>query len=118
MKPTKLGGPEIRFMRKEVDMTAKAFAEAIAVDPVTLSRWENDAGDANKTDSHDQLIRYAFKVMMCEKLREMISNLEATIRNNEVVDYKRNRVELNADMIRFIPVPMSLQNNASECTCH
>ena len=39
--PIKLLPEEIRFMRKAVDMRAKAFAGAIGVDPATYSRWEN-----------------------------------------------------------------------------
>ncbi|MBM3592920.1 MAG: hypothetical protein FJX32_09655 [Alphaproteobacteria bacterium] len=40
--PLELTGSEVRFMRKVIGMSAKDFAEALKLDPASLSRWENN----------------------------------------------------------------------------
>ena len=40
--PVELTGAEVRFMRKVIGMSAKDFAEALKLDPASLSRWENN----------------------------------------------------------------------------
>jgi DNA-binding transcriptional regulator YiaG len=40
--PACLKGSEVRFMRRALDMTQPAFAEAMEVRDETISRWEND----------------------------------------------------------------------------
>ncbi len=40
--PVELTGNEVRFMRKVIGMSAKDFAEALKLDPASLSRWENN----------------------------------------------------------------------------
>jgi putative zinc finger/helix-turn-helix YgiT family protein len=102
-KPTKLTGSEIRFMRKEVGMTGRGFAEAIGVDPVTLSRWENSADDANKSDSHDKLIRYAFLVMMAERLNAIVSNYQEMIKNSKAIAWDRERFEVDPELMKWFP---------------
>ena len=37
-----LTGPEFRFLRKAMGKSAKETAECLAVNPVTISRWENN----------------------------------------------------------------------------
>lgn len=102
-----LTGPEIRFMRKEVGMTGKAFAEFIGVNSVTLSRWENAPDDANKEESNDRLIRFAFKVMMYERLRAMLSWMEAQIQQSKVVSFHNERVDVDADAMKYVSIPES-----------
>lgn len=104
-KPMKLTGPEVRFLRKEIGMTGKSFAEYIHIDPVTLSRWENDKGDSNRENSNDQLIRLAFKVIICERLKATIQWLERSIEKSEVVDMKKHRLDIHTDAIRYFSIP-------------
>ena len=40
--PVELTGREVRFLRKVIGMSAKDFAEALKLDPASLSRWENN----------------------------------------------------------------------------
>lgn len=40
-EPLKLGGQEIRFLRKSVGLTAKELASDLDVSDETVSRWEN-----------------------------------------------------------------------------
>jgi DNA-binding transcriptional regulator YiaG len=40
--PYRLNSREVRFMRTALDMTGRAFADAMELTPETVSRWEND----------------------------------------------------------------------------
>lgn len=104
-KPTPLTGPEIRFLRKEIGMTGKKFAEFIGVSPVTLSRWENAKDNANREASSERLIRLAFKIMMCEKLRSTASFLEELIRNARVSKFKKENYFINTEQLQYITFP-------------
>lgn len=96
-------GAEIRFLRKEVGMTAKGFAEAIGVTSQSLSRWENDK--EKQSEPHDRLIRFIFRFMMQLRLQTMINCLEETLKQAEVVSFKNKRMDVNADQMRFIKIP-------------
>jgi transcriptional regulator with XRE-family HTH domain len=39
--PRSLSGGEIRFLRSALNMSGQQFASALAVTPVSVSRWEN-----------------------------------------------------------------------------
>jgi putative zinc finger/helix-turn-helix YgiT family protein len=53
-----LTGNEVRFLRKHAGMPAKRFAEIIAVDNATLSRWENN--NQSISPQNDRLIRMVY----------------------------------------------------------
>ncbi len=57
-KKSLLNGPEIRFLRKNLGLSAKKFARYLSVDHATLSRWENDKQEP--TGTHDRLIRLVY----------------------------------------------------------
>lgn len=57
-KPVPLTGPEVRFLRKQLRMSARQWAAVLHVDHSTLSRWEN--GSQALGDRSDILVRYAF----------------------------------------------------------
>lgn len=40
-RPSRLTGPEVRFLRKVMGWSGRAFAKLIGVAPETVSRWEN-----------------------------------------------------------------------------
>ncbi len=50
-----LDGSEVRFLRKEMGLNAKKFAALLGVDPVSVSRWENQKAEIGITN--DKLIR-------------------------------------------------------------
>lgn len=54
-KETQLTGKEIRFLRKEMDLKGRDFANLVGVDNATLSRWEN--GKTKPSIKADRLIR-------------------------------------------------------------
>lgn len=54
-KPTRLAGPEVRFLRKYLGWSGRDFASRIGVAPETVSRWENRAMTIGETP--DKLLR-------------------------------------------------------------
>lgn len=102
-KPAPLNGQEIRFLRKEVGMTGKAYAEMLGVNPVTLSKWENN--NLNRESSSDRAIRMAFKLMMSEKLRTLITCLEAQIKKSEVVSIHNKTMDVDTDAMKYVEIP-------------
>ena len=105
-----LNGSEIRFLRKEIGVNAKTFAKAIGVTPQSLSRWENEK--ERQSESHDRLIRYAFRFMMQERLQTMITFIEDVLKQARVISFKNNRVDVQADQLKFISIP-----HAAVCEC-
>lgn len=102
-KDTSLCGSEIKFMRKEVGMNGKLFADFIGVSPITLSRWENDDGEHSA--SHDRLIRLAFMKMMSERLKTHMSWVENLVKKAEVIKFSARRVDVDTAQLKFIELP-------------
>jgi putative zinc finger/helix-turn-helix YgiT family protein len=67
-KENQLTGKEIRFLRKEMGLKGRDFANLVSVDNATLSRWEN--GKTKPSVKADRLIRvlYAVKVKPTKEL--------------------------------------------------
>jgi len=57
-KKSLLNGKEIRFLRKNMGLTATKLSKIIGVDNATTSRWEN--GNQTITKPHDHLIRLVY----------------------------------------------------------
>lgn len=57
-KPSFLKGNEIKFLRKNLHLPAKSFAEKIDVAITTYSKWENDKQNHDK--QNDRLIRLMY----------------------------------------------------------
>lgn len=57
-KKTLLTGKEIRFLRKNIGIPSKKFAETLGVDQATVSRWENEKRLPDKPT--DRLIRLVY----------------------------------------------------------
>lgn len=70
-KETQLTGKEIRFLRKEMGLKGKVFANLISVDNATLSRWEN--GRTKPSVKADRLIRILYAIKM-KPAKELASN--------------------------------------------
>ena len=75
LKPSRLTGKEIRFLRKNIYLKTQELAQILGVHRVTVSRWEN--GHKKPTSSEDRLIRMVYaqyanvKKETLESLREM-----------------------------------------------
>lgn len=75
-KKTYLSGNEIRFLRKNAGLNAKSFAEFIGVNKSTLSRWENNKQDIDK--SNDRLVRLVYanmKGIPQEEIRNLLKEI-------------------------------------------
>jgi len=58
LKPNRLSGQEIRFLRKNIYLKTKEFAQILGVHRGTVSRWENE--HKKPTASEDRLIRMVY----------------------------------------------------------
>lgn len=79
VKPERLAGEEIRFLRKYLRMTGAEFSRLLDVDKTTLSKWENNADPIG--DQSDRLVRTMALIMgdrLREKLDEVISHFLST----------------------------------------
>jgi putative transcriptional regulator len=57
-KPTALNGKEIIFLRKNIGLNARTFAEYVGIDKSTFSRWENNQQKLAKPN--DRFIRLIY----------------------------------------------------------
>jgi len=57
-KSTALNGKEILFLRKNIGLNARTFAEYVGIDKSTFSRWEN--GQQKLAKPNDRLIRLIY----------------------------------------------------------
>ena len=73
-KPAPLSGAEIRFLRKNIGISAKDFASVLGITPETMSRFETGAqAPGNSIDRFLRLI--SGKATGCEPTREVILGL-------------------------------------------
>ena len=57
-KKALLTGKEIRFLRKNIGLTAKKLSSYLGVDNATISRWEN--GNQNIDKTNDRFLRLVY----------------------------------------------------------
>lgn len=72
-KTTLLTGEEIRFLRKEMGLSAVKLAEILGVSKVTVSRWET--GQERIGSSVDRAIRLLYLLSQANDLDPIIGNL-------------------------------------------
>lgn len=72
--PVKLNGREIRFLRKTLEMPAKALAEMLEVSPETVSRWETDKQPISPTN--ERIFRMKIVVGLCDRAPAMEPRLD------------------------------------------
>lgn len=63
--PVQLDGAEVKFIRRAIGMSAKSFAESLALAPETLSRWEN--GKQVVGDWADKQVRMAAIILLGDR---------------------------------------------------
>lgn len=64
MKPARLSGEELRFIRKFAGLRAVDVARMVSVDPVTVSNWERGANQIGEIS--DKLIRLSVALKLAE----------------------------------------------------
>lgn len=60
-KPALLNGKEIRFLRKNLHLSATLFSKALSIRKDTFSKWENDI--QQHSESNDRLIRATYIIL-------------------------------------------------------
>jgi len=73
-KPALLHGNEIRFLRKNLYLFSKAFANKLGVGKTTLSKWENEI--QHHSEAFDRLIRATYMITKEIKALEQTSILK------------------------------------------
>lgn len=103
-KKSLLKGQEIRFLRKNMGLTAKKLSGIMGVDNATISRWEK--GKQAISDGHDRCLRLVYaniKGTSEEEIRHLINedfNQITTEREASpdfmisVEDYLRTKIDL------------------------
>jgi transcriptional regulator with XRE-family HTH domain len=87
-------GREIRYLRKHVGLSAKAFAGYLGVNPVSLSRIEN--GERGVTSTVDRLVRLLHAQMLavkehCSSFRNLLPLFKAL--NQGTLPLTEHRIE-------------------------
>jgi len=110
MKKAPLTGQEIRFMRKEIGMTAKAFANELGVTSVSLSRWES-GHHSRRSLANDRHIRHVFKLAMIHRLQTMIEWLENSIERANVIHTSKSRIDIDTGQLQYLSAPLFQPKN-------
>jgi putative transcriptional regulator len=71
LKPHTLSGIEVKFLRKQLGLTAAKWASYLKTDKTNVSRWENDRHPIGKQS--DALIRYLYFRLLEEKENKHIN---------------------------------------------
>jgi len=78
-KKSLLNGNEIRFLRKNMSLTAKKLSGYLGVDNATISRWEN--GKQPIAKSNDLLLRLVYSVVKDLSFEETKHLVEENFKN-------------------------------------
>jgi len=97
-KPSLLTGKEIRFLRKSLFLSSKAFADLLGVGKTTLSKWEND--HQKHSEINDRLIRTTY----------MITKGVATRKTKKYLSYLSN-LKLEEAKLEYIIVASKMDND-------
>jgi putative zinc finger/helix-turn-helix YgiT family protein len=85
IKNTPLTGNEIRFLRKNMGMSATKLAGLMGIDNATVSRWENEKQKISK--SHDHFLRLIYcnmKRINPKQIVDIIQNEFPSIQNSHM----------------------------------
>ena len=98
-----LTGEEIKYLRKNIGLSAKKFAEYLGVNQSTLSRWENEKQTIDK--SNDRVVRMIYAHFKNLPLEEHKTIVEDSFRD---IDGTINNVPIR--------VPIEVLSNSSKCS--
>lgn len=79
VKPERLSGEEIRFLRKRMRMTTSEFARKLDVARETLSRWENDKIRPRPITDRTIRLFYCQKMGVDSDLNDMVIDISDKI---------------------------------------
>lgn len=86
-KKTPLSGKEVRFLRKQMGLSAKELAGVLDVTPVTVSRWENESESLGV--ANDKLIRMLYIQMLQEQCHTVIKDSMSYIKSIKSKDRQK-----------------------------
>jgi len=105
-KPALLSGNEIKFLRKNLCLASKVFANKLGVGKTTLSKWENAV--QNHSEGNDRLIRAIYIIEKGIKRQDQLKiqkHLENILLKNSNTDYVIIAEKVQDDYaIRYRPV--------------
>ncbi len=105
-KPALLSGNEIKFLRKNLRLASKVFANKLGVGKTTLSKWENEV--QNHSEGNDRLIRAIYIIEKGIKRQDQLriqKHLENILLKNSNTDYVIIAEKVQDDYaIRYRPV--------------
>ena len=102
-KPAALAGPEIRFLRKELGMSGRAFASHLGMTPEHLSRLETGRRTVSPTTSLLVRLAVAWELTRCRRI-EFPSELRPLVGDPETAaDAGAHRVQYRGDVLREQP---------------
>jgi putative zinc finger/helix-turn-helix YgiT family protein len=89
LRPVRLAGREVKFIRHAMDMTQKEFAAAMDLSPEHVSRWENDhtgIGVASEKLLRHNVCALLQKAGACDYNPAEIANMQfVALRDGEVM---------------------------------
>ena len=94
-KKALLNGKEIRFLRKNMGLTAKKLAGYIGIDNASISRWENDQSPS--THPHDLLLRVVYASIKCIPNDEIKNIIEDDFKNIQPKQKKITKRTISLD---------------------
>jgi len=94
-KQAYLTGAEIKFLRKNIGLNSKSFAEFIGINKSTLSRWENKKQEIDK--SNDRLVRLLYANIKGIPQEEIQNFLKDTIRTIDNRKKKQKKIHIPID---------------------
>lgn len=77
LDPMRLSGPEVRFMRRVLDKTARTFAEALEIRHETLSRWEKEHAEPGAWA--DKQVRMAVIIALKDRVPGLRADTKAVV---------------------------------------
>ena len=96
LKPQTLVGVEVKFLRKQLGLTAAQWASYMKTDKATVSRWENDHSPVGRQS--DALARYLYFRLLEEKEdRHIHENISGRITSAETNDDEELAFKIPAD---------------------
>ncbi|AIC11373.1 transcriptional regulator [Xylella fastidiosa subsp. fastidiosa] len=94
MKPGKLSGTEIRFMRKEIEMSQSSLAALLGTNVQTLAAWEK--GKAKISGPADKMLRFLVKGhfsgnVHVRRLLDVLNSLDSANYEGKMIFQEENR---------------------------
>lgn len=111
VKPTKLNGAELKFIRHHLDMTQKQFAKWLndEADDSTVSKWESaDLNQTGMSKAMERSLRMQLISLVLEKQRKHTIRLADVM--NKLTDSlsEEKSIPISLTSKKFFPIPKKI----------